>query len=101
MAFADRMEVFRMDDPQPGIGIRVDLFAGAAPDLFIGWADVENFSAAQVADPENAVDVLRDLEEQFLAFREIIPPASFPSAPVRSRGISGHRHALPCRKDTF
>lgn len=47
--------------------VRIQAFAGAAPDLFVSGADVEDLGALQVHHPEHFPNVFRQLAEFFLA----------------------------------
>src|SRR5207245_5169037 len=55
-------------DPRPRLA--VEAFACAAEDLFVRRAHVEDLGVVQVGQPEDLVDVLRDLPEPRLAFSQ-------------------------------
>jgi hypothetical protein len=55
---------------QPDAGRVIKVFAGAAPDLFVGRTDIDHLLPANVGDPEHFVDVFGNLAKFLLAFAQ-------------------------------
>ncbi len=67
-----RYPVIRVDRLGPRFRIRVQAFAAAAPDLFVGRADVDHAIAVRSDEEERVADVIRHLAEPRLAFAQCL-----------------------------
>ena len=65
-----RSAVIRVDRLEPRFRVRVQTFAAAAPDLFVGRADVQHAIGVRIAEEEHVADVFRHLPEPQLALRQ-------------------------------
>ena len=78
-----------MDGIQPGVRGGVKVFAASSPDFFLGRADVEHLVFPGIDEPEDFIDVLRELPEALPAFPQLflrptpaISPNTKPSPPT-------------------
>src|ERR1700722_6170093 len=55
--FDDAGAVFRMNGVDPVMGRGIEAGDGAAPDFFIGWADIDHLVFGDIGHPENFADV--------------------------------------------
>ncbi len=63
----DARRVLGVDCFQPRLRVGVETFAGAAPNFFVGRADVDDPLVGEVGKPEDLVDVVGDLAEALFA----------------------------------
>ena len=68
--FVGRRPIIRVDRFGPRLRIRVQAFAAAAPDLFVGWADIQHAFAIHIDEEEHVTDVLRHLTESLFAVNQ-------------------------------
>src|SRR5205823_5900924 len=64
----ERFPVIRDHRVKPGPGLLVEALAGTAPDLFVGWAAIQDLRPQGIGHPEDRFDVLGQLPEPPLRF---------------------------------